>query len=92
MNIHAHKEIRIHTAGGDEDVRIFWRHFYEDDNTYAVQFILHFPAMTIDCVYCFTDGFTHTMIINTETVFKGELYDQIMPLFRQIYADRALFH
>lgn len=92
MNIHAHKEIQLHLDRGDENVRVFWKHLFEDNNTYAVQFILTFNDITVDCIYCFTDGFSHTMIINTQPVLTGEIYDKIIPMFVQIYQDRKIFN
>lgn len=91
MNIHTHQAITLHLERGDEKVRVFWKTLFEDHNTYSVQFFLTFSEITIDCIYCFTDGLTYTMIINTEPVSHGEMYDKIIPLFSQIYRDRKVF-
>lgn len=92
MQLQAHENIVLQLQRGEESVRLLWRHFYEDKNTYAVQFFLQFKDITIDCLYGFTDGFAYTLIVNTETLSQGELYRKIIPVFTEIYEKHHLAH
>lgn len=92
MQFRTYHAIGLHLQRGDETVELYWRKFYEDKNTYAVQFVLGFDDITIDCLYGFTDGFSYSLLVNTDPITRGELHDKLIPVFMQIYENDHLIN